>query len=343
MKYLIFRTDRIGDFLITTSLIHSIKKNDKNALVYIVSSIKNNQFISDYNFVDKIFLLKKNNILYKLKLFFQLRKYNFDTIVVSDKKNRSILLTLFLKSKKKVFNVSKYIQKKLLNLLYDDVFLDNDNQIDTPIKKILSNNCNALNIILNDESFHYLKENQFLDNSSSINVIPSDIDDYVLFHYDEKWEIENYSKAYKKASSLTDIKVKTDLFLNFLSEFSKKKSKNIILTTGTLKTKNIENLKNISKKINNNKYEINLNGAKGYLLLNQNFFAISHIISKCSLFVSCHGAFTHIASNYSVNILDIIEKNKYNHYKRITHHMIKHKFIYRDNFESLSETIINLP
>ena len=63
MKYLIFRTDRIGDFLITTSLIHSIKKNDKNALVYIVSSIKNNQFISDYNFVDKIFLLKKNNIL----------------------------------------------------------------------------------------------------------------------------------------------------------------------------------------------------------------------------------------------------------------------------------------
>ena len=341
MKYLIFRTDRIGDFLITTSLIHSIKKNDKNALVYIVSSIKNNQFISDYNFVDKIFLLKKNNILYKLKLFFQLRKYNFDTIVVSDKKNRSILLTLFLKSKKKVFNVSKYIQKKLLNLLYDNVFLDNDNQIDTPIKKILSNNCNALNIILNDESFHYLKENQFLDNSSSINVIPSDIDDYVLFHYDEKWEIDNYIKAFKKASSLTDIKTGSKLFIKFLLKLSNKTSKTIIITTGTIETKLIAELKSSSVKLNNFIYEIQLNGAKAYLILDQNFFSISHIISKCKLFIACHGAFTHIAANYKIKILDVIESDKQIHYGRFTYEFKNYKRLFRENFNDLSNKIIN--
>ena len=131
------------------------------------------------------------------------------------------------------------------------------------------------------------------------------------------------------------------MFINFLLDFSENKSKNIILTTGTINTKLIDGLKEVSKKINDNIYEIDLKDRKAHLLLNQDFFSISHLISKCNIFISCHGAFTHIASIYRVKILDIIEKRKLNHYNRITHHMKKYKSINRENFAKLSKNIID--
>ena len=118
-------------------------------------------------------------------------------------------------------------------------------------------------------------------------------------------------------------------------------SKKIIVTTGTIDTKIINELKTSSNRINEFLYEIDLNDAKGYLLINENFFSISHLISKSSLFISCHGAFTHIASNYKIKILDIIEKDKVIHYGKITKHMKNYKYLYRDNFERLSKNIIN--
>ena len=165
--------------------------------------------------------------------------------------------------------------------------------------------------------------------------------DFLLFHYDEKWEIENYSKLFKKASSLTDINIDHEVFINFLSNLSRKTSKKIIITTGTIDTKIINELKASSNKINESLYEIDLNDVKGYLLINENFFSISHLISKSSLFISCHGAFTHIASNYKIKILDIIERNKSIHYAKITKHMKNYKHLYRDNFLKLSKDIIN--
>ena len=73
---------------------------------------------------------------------------------------------------------------------------------------------------------------------------------------------------------------------------------------------------------------------------NEDFYSISHLISKSSQFISCHGAFTHIASNYKIKILDVIEKNKIIHYGKITNSMKNYKSLYRDNFETLSKDII---
>ena len=47
-KYLIFRTDRIGDFLITAILIKSIKRNDPNSHIQIISSKKNYTYIKSF-------------------------------------------------------------------------------------------------------------------------------------------------------------------------------------------------------------------------------------------------------------------------------------------------------
>ena len=52
-RYLIFRTDRIGDFLISAILIKSIKLNDPKSNITIVASKKNYDYIKSFNFVDE--------------------------------------------------------------------------------------------------------------------------------------------------------------------------------------------------------------------------------------------------------------------------------------------------
>ena len=50
-SYLIFRTDRIGDFLLSAILIKSIKDKDKDSHVTVVSSKKNYEYIKNYKLV----------------------------------------------------------------------------------------------------------------------------------------------------------------------------------------------------------------------------------------------------------------------------------------------------
>ena len=66
-KYLIFRTDRIGDFLVSAILIKSIKSNDQKSHITIIASKKNYEYIKNFPYVDEVIKLE-NNFLDKLKL-----------------------------------------------------------------------------------------------------------------------------------------------------------------------------------------------------------------------------------------------------------------------------------
>ena len=66
-SYLIFRTDRIGDFLLTIILINSIKRNDPNSYITIISSKKNYHFIKSFKVIKEVLILK-NNLFDKIKL-----------------------------------------------------------------------------------------------------------------------------------------------------------------------------------------------------------------------------------------------------------------------------------
>ena len=57
-SYLIFRSDKIGDFLTTAILIKSIKRNEPQSKIILVSSENNNDYIKTFDYVDKIYLLK---------------------------------------------------------------------------------------------------------------------------------------------------------------------------------------------------------------------------------------------------------------------------------------------
>ena len=157
-NYLIFRTDRIGDFLLTAILIKSIKRNDPDCCISLVSSEKNFEYINSFENIDKVFFLKRG-FINKLLLFFSLNKLSYNSIIVHDAKNRSKIISFFLKYKR------KYISNKKKIVSYID-------EIKTILKFL---NFNFDNVDLNS-----------LD-SRNINNYKFGHKDYILFHFDEIW------------------------------------------------------------------------------------------------------------------------------------------------------------
>ena len=61
-KYLIFRTDRVGDFLFTLKIIKIIKSNNQNSEITVIASEKNYSYIKTFDVVDEVIILKNNLI-----------------------------------------------------------------------------------------------------------------------------------------------------------------------------------------------------------------------------------------------------------------------------------------
>ena len=75
----------------------------------------------------------------------------------------------------------------------------------------------------------------------------------------------------------------------------------------------------------------------GNITLSQLEFAIS----KCSTFISCHGAPTHIAAAFNKKIIDIIDISEKNFFDKWSAHFRKYKQLHRSEFSKLSEDVLN--
>ncbi len=205
-KYLIFRTDRIGDFLISLILIKSIKMVDSKSLITVVASEKNYQYIKSFNIIDEVILLK-GGFFNKLKLFFLLRKQSFDTTIVHDGKTRSKFISFFLSSKNKYFsNINKFSS-----------YIDE-------IRYILKN----LKITFNDNFLDILNDRDY-------SKIYTPKKPYILIHFDEKWIFDQYIKTYSNIEpSLKELET-------FLTSLTERVNKKIIITTGVNTPKILKN------------------------------------------------------------------------------------------------------
>ena len=194
-KYLIFRTDRLGDFLISAILIKCIKENDPNAHITIIASKLNSSFIKTFPYVDNVIELK-NRLSDKIVLFFKLRKFLFKNIIIHDNKKRSKIISFFLKYDKKIL-ISDF-----LNLSQIEI-----------IKKILK----ELNFYYSTNSLNFLEhETKLFQNNEKI----------IQIHFDEKWIYKDYIKKYKK------IEPNKDEFLLMLDKIQTYKNLKMIITTG---------------------------------------------------------------------------------------------------------------
>ena len=199
-KYLIFRTDRIGDFLISLILIRSIKMVDGKSFITVVASEKNYQYIKSFNIIDEVILLRRG-FFNKLKLFFILRKQSFDNLIVHDGKTRSKLITSLLSSKSKYFsNINKFPS-----------YIDE-------IKHILKN----LNITFNNNVLDILNDRDY-------SKIYTPKKPYILVHFDEKWIFDQYINTYSNIEpSLKELET-------FLTSLTEKTNKKIVVTSGVNK------------------------------------------------------------------------------------------------------------
>ena len=195
-KYLIFRTDRVGDFLVTAILLKSIKENDSTAHISVIGSIKNSAYIKTFPFVDKVIQLD-NNFLSKIKVFFKVFKFKYKSIIIHDNKRRSKFISYFLKSTNKI-----------------DISDFKDNTHIEIIKNILQKmEFNFSNKALNILSHRNPKNISYEKNQ-------------IQLHFDEKWIFNDYIKKF------INIEPAENELINFIKEIVKKKEKKLIITTG---------------------------------------------------------------------------------------------------------------
>jgi ADP-heptose:LPS heptosyltransferase len=213
-KYLIFRTDRVGDFLLSLSLIKIIKINDPEVEITVIASERNFKYVKTFDEIKNVIVLK-NNFLSKIKLIIDLRRIKYDAIIIHDGKNRSRFISFFLKFKKRVVCFTNLI----------------DTQLDI-IKKV----CEKINL-----NFSY-KCLDFLD-SRNHNFVNIPFIKYIHLHFDEKWEYNKYIKKY------TNIEPNENELVSFINNIISK-DKKLIITTGKKLPKILNNIKNKINKEN---------------------------------------------------------------------------------------------
>ena len=213
-KYLIFRTDRIGDFLLSMILIKSIKRNDKNSYVIIISSEKNYDYIKTFNLIDEVIMLKKGYIN-RVKLIYKLSKHKFNFSIIHDGKKRSKFINFFLK------------KNNTLKVNNDDI----KNSHFIKLKKIIY----SMNFKFNPKDLDILTDRNFFNKEI-------DKSKYITLHYDEKWSNKTYISKY------VDIEPSKEQLLSLINNIRYKSNDQIIITTGV---NTPEILKNTISEINN--------------------------------------------------------------------------------------------
>ena len=217
-KYLIFRTDRIGDFLVSAILIKCIKINDPSANITVIASDKNYYYIKLFPYVDRVELLN-NNFLSKIILIFKLFKYRYKNIILHDNKKRSKLISFFLRYNKKI---SIENTQKVLHI------------------EIIKNILKQMNFNYFDEALNTLDHHK--KNSANDKGL-------IQLHFDEKWIFNDYIKKFIKIEP-TEIEL-----INFIKMIIKKSRKKLLITTGIRLPKIMKKIKPLLRELEIEIYE----------------------------------------------------------------------------------------
>ena len=323
---LVFRTDRIGDLLVTCPSIKTIKEFFPDSELSIVASKNNFSYAKTFDFFDEVYLFPEKNILKKIKLFNELYKKKFDYIFIFDGKDRSIVFSCFLKSQKKIAKIVNKKQAFFCKLFKTkfvyDIFSEDVNVINQGL-------LDYANIDKRIGNFDYLIKKS--DNNFS-SKIP--LDTYVQIHLDEKWFASLYINSYK------DINPSFEEFSSFVKLLSDRK--NVLISTGLLSNNLIDRIElastnQITKNIFINNIKKNIVFVK-----KPSFFDLESILRKSKILITCHGALTHAASSFGIKIIDIIEERKERFYKKYNTYIKNYYTVYRDKFSVIKNRIDQL-
>ena len=243
-KILIFRTDRIGDFLVSSLLINNFKLKNKDLKITVVCSDKNFLYVKNSRLVDNSLLLP-NNFFKRLLFYYKIFRKKYDVSIVLDGKKKSILTSILLKSKNKILVTNKNIYKKLLSIFFTKIFyiLPNETKI-LELEKVSE----YLNYNFERKNTKYENLNNLV-NKNLINFI-NNVKNYNIFHLDEKWIFNDYIKTY------SNIEPSEKDLMTFLKNLSNKTNKNLLITCGGSKNYLIDFIKSNSTIVEENIYKL---------------------------------------------------------------------------------------
>lgn len=251
-KFIFFRCDRLGDFLLITNLIKKIKIKFPSSKITVVSSKYNYNFIKKYKIIDNVILYNKSlNFFRKIEIFKNIIKEKYYASFAVDGKSFSNLCNIFLKSENKfgLFYKFKFLgvpffKPNILNFLFLDKYetfmskkyLEKVEHL--PSKFIRLGNYLGLKIKKEDAYFY--------PSPKKIKKLPKQYKNmmnkkFILIHLDEKWLDINdindnlyknlviFQKKVKTKILITSYKNSFDYFVNFKKKLKTIKNKNIIL------------------------------------------------------------------------------------------------------------------
>ena len=77
-----------------------------------------------------------------------------------------------------------------------------------------------------------------------------------------------------------------------------------------------------------------------YFIYKPSFEDLESLLREAKILISCHGALSHAANSFNIEILDIIEESKKEWYSRFTLYLKKYKPIFRNKFSEIEKDLL---
>ena len=119
-RYLIYRTDRIGDFITSQVVSNSIFESSTKNQIDIVTSKYNYNYIKHFKYIRNLYIFDQtgNKLLDYFKLYFNIGSKQYDYLIVLDGKRRSFFSGIFINAKKKICFLKDFYPKFFIYLFY---------------------------------------------------------------------------------------------------------------------------------------------------------------------------------------------------------------------------------
>ena len=323
-RFLIFRTDRIGDFIASKIIIESIKSENKNNKIDIVCSKYNKKYISHYNSINNLFILEKRNLINYLKNIKLLRNFKYDYLILLDGKRRSLIFSFFIKAHFKILlfkrqSLSIFIAK----LLSYNIFFNSEKNFQFDNFKKLLKIIKIPPII----QFNYYKDYKFKNRKKF------KFNNFLHLHLDEKWfEGYHYNDFNYMGLNVKNIN-------NFLFFLLKKFKKKIVITSGFKKISTLEEIINLNfdkKKLN---FQHKLYKSKITFFKNLDFRDLELLVKQSKILIACEGAISHVSNSLNIPSVILIQKNRKQTALFWTGHMNNINRIYRSPIKNVMQQI----
>ena len=326
-KFLIFRTDRIGDFITSQLVINSISEISKKNQVDIVASKYNSKYIKNFKHINNVFIFDKtqNKILDFFNLFLQIKNKNYDYLIVLDGKRRSFISGIFINATIKICLLKDFYPKFLISLFFTKYIKNTETNTQYKNFQVLLNYLD----IKSPKILNYYKNYQFVKNKFKFRK------PYVHLHLDEKWFKDYYFHDFDYMN------LKAESLHKFLKALIKKFKCNIVITQGFKKVKIMDEFK--SKYFKNVKDPQTKILNKTVKFIEQSTFRdLENIVLNSKILICCEGAISHVSHSLHKKTIALIQKDRLISTNFWIGHMNNIKTVFRNDIKQVTKDILKL-